>query len=209
MRRHIISFFALHVCFSFALEPFSTVSPTTLGYTSVSRSADASPTSLWSSRKPPLQTNRWWENAVLGDGVELENNLMQFPYIVSPKPSRIDVAYPWTAWVDQQFQNSFDPIVEKLGISTTEALTGLRVSDETDLSITFTWGNSSSNMSVPIVRGAPFISALFANASPRVTVLQRLVSISYIPPPLRHTPLCHFHTSHFHAPPPPPLYCLH
>ncbi|GJP41208.1 hypothetical protein CLOM_g882 [Closterium sp. NIES-68] len=125
------------------------------------------PSSLWSANlSAPYPTNAPWQNFVLGDGGSPE---VVPPYVVKSSEGRISWgAPPRTAqpgFIIQAF-------IATLMLSTLEGLSTHQVATYDDTTVTLAYSSSSASsspsssspvLSVPLVRGSPYLTFLFAS----------------------------------------------
>lgn len=150
-------------------KPYSSVNPTTLGFPSLSRQGVAEPVAaLWGNTKGPLPTNAWWENLVLGDGVESDNNVMVSPYTVVSELQEVRAVYSFMKPVGaDQVEDTFDDIDGWVSLSTAEGV-ARTVKSHDDVSVTLQFGTADKTMDVPLVRGSPFMAAIYNGLTPLV-----------------------------------------
>eukprot|EP00599_Poterioochromonas_sp_BG-1_P009041 CAMPEP_0173139988 /NCGR_PEP_ID=MMETSP1105-20130129/4598_1 /TAXON_ID=2985 /ORGANISM="Ochromonas sp., Strain BG-1" /LENGTH=938 /DNA_ID=CAMNT_0014052849 /DNA_START=75 /DNA_END=2891 /DNA_ORIENTATION=+ len=169
--------------------PFSTVDPTTLGVLSTERPWISRPGKVFGdlvNKDLPLPTNSWFQNFLLGSGNDEDGNkVFQVPYILDIAGSITgirthachvqandrmvmmthDMANGLTLGAVENLPQS--PIVHSQG---TPAFSKLAIELEwsTDAFRQRQQNAGSSAMRAPIVRGSPYTSVLYFNATPRL-----------------------------------------
>ena len=114
------------------------------------------PTSLYGATGFPFPTNVWWQNMVLNDG-DLVNVVN--PYIVKTMTDGLHVCLPEFVGTDSYYYMAF---ADDLIMTTMEDPGSHAVKDYDELSVTVGW----SAMQAPIVRGMPYVTMLYSQATP-------------------------------------------
>ncbi|KAL3693410.1 hypothetical protein R1sor_007061 [Riccia sorocarpa] len=137
------------------------------------------PTNLWgeSIRKPPYPTNSGWLNFVLGDGTCAE---YLHPYMIKSLNGGVSICYPCRG-VTSAF--IFQAFVPNLTVSCKEDSTSHRVTHYDDLSVTLEYG---SHLSVPLVRGCPYVTFLFKGGTPVFSTAHAVLELRSNPEQTRH-----------------------
>ncbi|KAG6542635.1 hypothetical protein Mapa_015966 [Marchantia paleacea] len=129
------------------------------------------PTDLWAAqiRKPPFPTNSAWLNFVLNKGSCAE---YLHPYMIQSLDGRVSICYP-TRGFDPAF--IFQAFVPNLSVSCKEeGSTPHVVAHYDDLSVTLEFG---SKLSVPLVRGCPYITFLFKGSIPVFSTIHAVLEL--------------------------------
>ena len=137
------------------------------------------PTKVWGSKPTaPLPTNRWWVNLVLADGETGvgENVVSPLPYLVKAMADGLHACLPTEdatpTYVALPFEDTLALGAKELTKSATHTI------DEHDgLSVTVGWsadaggaaGGTGPRMTTPLVRGMPYVTALYKQMTPSVT----------------------------------------
>jgi len=142
--------------------------------TTLSRSSLSAPSrSLWGNLSKPYPTHAFWENYVLGTGIDMMNAVTSLPYITQATDYSLDLFYPYTSMATEtQFQLGFDQIVGRLtvGASTEDLTGGPSISSYDDLGVTLEFDlQSGGTMKSHVVQGSPYVSYEYENARPLIT----------------------------------------
>jgi len=132
------------------------------------------PSKVWGAKlTAPLPTNRWWVNLVLADGENGvgENVVSPLPYLVKALVDGLHFCLPVedaaAAYVALPFEDTLAFGAKEL----TKAATHTIVSHDA-LSVTVAWedgGAAGAKMETPLVRGMPYVSAVYTKLTPAVS----------------------------------------
>ena len=131
------------------------------------------PTKIWGAMVPtaPIPTNRWWINLVLADGENGvgENVVSPLPYLVKALSDGLHFCLPskdaTPTYVALPFIDTVSFGARELGKSATHTLDA-----HDELSATVGWSDGSGGrMLTPLVRGMPYVSAVYSKLTPVVT----------------------------------------
>ena len=114
------------------------------------------PTSLYGATGFPFPTNVWWQNMVLNDG-DLVNAVN--PYLVKTMSDGLHVCLPDFFGGDTFYGMGF---ADNLIMTTTEGPGSHALVSYDELSVTVGW----SAMEAPIVRGMPYVTMFYSQATP-------------------------------------------
>uniref|UniRef100_A0A7S3YX14 glucan endo-1,3-beta-D-glucosidase n=1 Tax=Lotharella globosa TaxID=91324 RepID=A0A7S3YX14_9EUKA len=141
--------------------------------TTVTRTPMSAPRkALWGDIKAPYPTHAFWENFVLGTGVDGNNAVTGLPYILQASESSVDLFYPYTNMATKtQYQLGFDQVVGRLSIGCATYESSIHVVDEySDLGVTLKHDfGKDGTMKTHVVQGSPYVSYEFDGASPMLT----------------------------------------
>lgn len=177
-----------------ATIPFSTLSPVNLGVIQIERTESSKPSEVFGelrSTKLPLPTNSWCENFFLGQGYKTDetNKVFQLPYVieahdyvkgVKTHPVRVQ-SNDRTVMMIYEPENglamgAMETFLPQHEIAPDKNLAVGR------LSVVLQWKSPTYKdtkrgpmMYTPIVRGSPYTSMVYSEATPRIYV-QRSVS---------------------------------
>ncbi|CAM6117378.1 unnamed protein product [Calypogeia fissa] len=129
------------------------------------------PSELWAAqiRNPPLPTNSAWLNFVLNQGSCVE---YLHPYMIQSSSGKLTVCYP-TRGPNADF--IFQCFVANLSVSCQEeGQVSHVVSQYDDLSVTLDFG---SRLSVPLVRGSPYVTFIFKNGTPLLSTIHAVLEL--------------------------------
>jgi len=165
--------------------PYSRVPPKDLGVLVVKRSAEQAPApERWVAAEgaPDLEsgslarpTNAWWTNFVLGQGAsEMENgNGFAIPFILWPHKQGVSACLPFVLAQANQIENGFDSTITFVTLGAADVPVGHRVARHDPLSVSLQWGNGTAKdtrqaprLTVPIVRGSPYLTMEYESATP-------------------------------------------
>jgi len=124
----------------------------------------------------PHATNQFWTNFVLGDG---SSPVVQLPYVLQAAAGGLGVTYP-------DIHAELDAVtasrVPEFVITAQEPLNSHRVTDYTELSVQLSFPStlldSSSSISFPIVRGAPYVTAVCDAITPVLNFIENIVGVN-------------------------------
>ncbi|KAL2634207.1 hypothetical protein R1flu_005686 [Riccia fluitans] len=137
------------------------------------------PTDLWAKpiRKSPYPTNSGWLNFALGNGTCAE---YLHPYMIKSLEGRVSICYPGRG-VTSAF--IFQAFVPNLTVSCKEDSTAHGITHYDDLSVTLEYG---SHLSVPLVRGCPYVTFLFKGGTPVFSTAHAVLELRSNPEETRH-----------------------
>mmetsp|Transcript_1066 Transcript_1066/g.2389 ORF Transcript_1066/g.2389 Transcript_1066/m.2389 type:complete len:876 (-) Transcript_1066:194-2821(-) len=138
-----------------------------LKFYSFSRVGTAYPVQhLWGNIKTPYPTHEFYQNLVLGKGVDPENVITVLPYIIAVKGNMVSAIEPFTTASPAQVQQIFDAVVGPVSLSG-KGMGYQRLIRGDKLSVTVGWVNGpGSTMQTTLVQGSPYISMEYSNAAP-------------------------------------------
>lgn len=134
------------------------------------------PTKIWGDKPAaPLPTNRWWVNLVLPDGDDKgvgENVVSPLPYLVKVLADGLHACLPKEDAAEMYVALPFEDTVA-LGAKELTKSASHSVKAHDLLSVTIEWspsdsGGSSSTMVTPLVRGMPYVTAIYTQLTPTV-----------------------------------------
>lgn len=161
--------------------PYSSVDPRDLGIEAITRSPEIAPfEERWYQHDGDLDsagsfarpTNAWWTNFVLGRGpTEMEDgNGFQIPFVMWPAQRGMSAAIPFVLAQANQIENGFDSNINFVTLGAADVAVGHRVINHDALSVTLEWdakaGKGSANARMPIVRGSPYLTMEYRDATP-------------------------------------------
>jgi endo-1,3(4)-beta-glucanase len=123
------------------------------------------PTALWAGHAAPLPTNTFWMNLVTDSGEDLA---APFPYHVNAVAAGLQINKPESLTVTSS--NAYESANAQVAFGAVESLTSHAATSWDLVSATFTWNASSGTMSVPLVYGAPYVTAMYAGLTPKISV---------------------------------------
>ncbi|CAB9505244.1 Endo-1,3(4)-beta-glucanase [Seminavis robusta] len=147
----------------------SELSPVDLGFRSIQREKEASPSEIWGNRSGPLPTNSWYLNLVSRKAAiqpDDSTRVYTVPYIVDMAPpaamAGIRVHWPTISASDRNVQ-MVDDFKNGLCLGSTDVSKKYQVDPNATLShlgVSLQWTGSSDNksMKTSIVRGMPFVT---------------------------------------------------
>ncbi|MGB1122835.1 MAG: hypothetical protein ACPG08_04860, partial [Flavobacteriales bacterium] len=147
--------------------PLSTAAPTF----DLIGSAQA-PTARWASTEGPLPTNVWWQNFSLNAGTGIANAL---PYIVKCSTDGFSGCMPGKTTGETFVISSF---VSNWTLGANEALNAHKIVDYDPLSVTVEWTDGTGTLQAPVVRGMPYLTAVYNGLTPEVTTIHAILSIN-------------------------------
>ena len=149
-------------------EPLGTDAPPFAGITS-----SQAPTARWASTDAPLPTNVWWENFVLNEGTGIANSL---PYIVKLSTDGLSGCMPGKTTGATYVISSF---VSNWTLGAAESLDPHKVIDYDPLSVRVEWASpEGGTMFSPVVRGMPYLTAVYNNLTPEISTIHALLSVN-------------------------------
>lgn len=177
--RQIALFLLLAGCFAFthtsAQTPVSLLDDVPLSVAGPVFAPIASaqpPGARWASTDAPLPTNAWWENFVLNAGTGVANAL---PYIVKCSIDGLSGCMPGKTTGETFVISSF---VNNWTIGASESLAAHHVVDYDPLSVTVEWTDGTGTLQAPVVRGMPYLTAVYSGLTPEVTTIHAIMSIN-------------------------------
>ena len=147
--------------------PLSTDAPTFASITSVQE-----PTARWGSTDAPLPTNAWWENFVLNAGTGVANSL---PYLVKCSTDGLSGCMPGKVTSETFVISTF---VSNWTLGSSESLAEHQVVDYDPLSVTVEWSAGLGTLQAPVVRGMPYLTAVYSGLTPEVSTIHAILSIN-------------------------------
>lgn len=133
----------------------------------------AAPSALWADPAAPLPTNRWWQNAVLGSG---DWPLFTMPYSVKVQAEGLSICRPG---LNVQEAFVMQTHLDNLRLRTAEELAERQVVEHDPLSVTIEWrGAGGVGLRTPLVRGMPFVTGLYEQATPLLSTMHAILSLS-------------------------------
>ncbi|BBN14945.1 endo-1,3(4)-beta-glucanase [Marchantia polymorpha subsp. ruderalis] len=138
----------------------------------LSTSVAPDPTQLWGAqmRVAPMPTNAPWQNFVLNTGTTAE---YLHPYSIQSSDGKLAICYPKRM---AELAIMFQVIVADLILSCLEEGTSPHtVTNYDDLSVTLSYG--SGRLSVPVVRGCPYVTLLFRDGTPVISSSHAILSV--------------------------------
>ena len=130
------------------------------------------PTARWASTDAPLPTNASWENFVLNEGTGVANAL---PYIVKCSTDGLSGCMPGITTGETFVISSF---VSNWTLGANENLAAHQVVDYDPLSVTVEWTDGTGTLQAPVVRGMPYLTAVYTGLTPEVTTIHAILSIN-------------------------------
>eukprot|EP01038_Epipyxis_sp_PR26KG_P009986 gene9986-13436_t len=169
-------------------EPFSVVNPSTLGIVVTERPQSSRPGAVFGDLLKahiPLPTNSWYENLLLGSiSTDSENKVFQVPYIldtagyipgIRTHPAHVQ-ANDRTVMMTYELENGLslgavEPFLEQHTVRSqgTPAISKLAIELEWKSDQLKKTGRGPS-MRTPIVRGSPYTSMIYLDATPRLYI---------------------------------------
>lgn len=120
-------------------------------------------------QRKPLQTNRWWQNLVLGQG---GFNLALYPYLMEPQARGFALSYPelvaTSGYVISPFVSNW-----KVEAETNEPM-DRRVVKEDDLSCTVQWGGKLTSY---LVRGSPYVTLEVKDLKLKLSTIHAILDV--------------------------------
>lgn len=162
--------------FACAQSPVSLLDDVPLGtdappFASIANSQ--SPTSRWAATDSPLPTNVWWQNFTLNAGTGIANAL---PYIVKCSTNGLSGCMPGKTTGSTYVISSF---VSNWTLGAEESLSAHKVIDYDPLSVRVEWtAAGGGSMLSPVVRGMPYLTAVYSNLTPQLSTIHALLSVN-------------------------------
>ena len=133
---------------------------------------EQAPTARWASTEGPLPTNVWWQNFSLNAGTGIANAL---PYIVKCSTGGFSGCMPGKTTGETFVISSF---VSNWTLGANEALNAHKIVDYDPLSVTVEWTDGTGTLQAPVVRGMPYLTAVYNGLTPEVTTIHAILSIN-------------------------------
>lgn len=134
------------------------------------------PSTRWESSAAPLPTNGWWQNAVVGPGVD---RIWTLPYQARVEGGGLFFGLPELDVTDRALTARADL---DLGFGAGEAIETPKVVEHDLLSVTMRWLQGTRSLTTPLVRGMPYVTGQYADLIPRVFTSRGLTSINGMTP---------------------------
>ncbi|PVV04751.1 hypothetical protein BB560_000733 [Smittium megazygosporum] len=123
------------------------------------------PNQLWGKIKAPYPTNKWWMNFVLENG---DQPIYCVPYTVKSSIDGLQFFYPQPSPSNISVTMS---TLSEWSIGSREGFTSRQVECFDDISMTYSWTTKSSasgaSMSVPFVKGSPYMTIKYNQTTPK------------------------------------------
>ena len=133
----------------------------------------AGPGPLWLDAEAPLPTNAWWLNAALGSG---DWPINPMPYSVRAFEDGLSICRPA---LNTQETFVMQTHLDNLRVRAVEGLTSRKVAAYDPLSVELCWSSGEHEaMRAPLVRGMPFVTCFFEEATPELTTIHAVLSLS-------------------------------
>ena len=132
------------------------------------------PTAIWGDKPTaPIPTNRWWINLALADGDNGvgENVVSPLPYLVKALADGLHFCLP----VEEAAARVALPFDDTVALgsqgSRSQPRTPLRRTTPSPVTVEWTdsAGGSGAKMATPLVRGMPYVSAIYTSLTPTVS----------------------------------------
>ncbi|KAL2620339.1 hypothetical protein R1flu_000544 [Riccia fluitans] len=139
----------------------------------ISTTVAPDPSQLWGAqtRVAPLATNAAWQNFVLNDGTTAE---YLHPYSFQSASGKLAICYPKGM---AELTMMFQVIIADLIFSCLEEGNSPHtVTYYDDLGVTLTYG--SGRLSVPIVRGSPYVTLIYQGGTPVISTSHAILNVS-------------------------------
>lgn len=132
------------------------------------------PSATWDDVPGPYPTNAWWLSAATGDEAR--------PLNVLPNQVRAASDRLWlgpTGEFNDVGVSIFSEYRDEIALGASEAVTARRIADYDLLSLTLTWATAGGGtMSAPLVRGSPYLTMLYDEATPVLTAGSAITAFS-------------------------------
>ena len=109
---------------------------------------------------------------ILNDGTNPVNPL---PYMVKTTIQGIQICYPHRTVSDKFIFNSF---LNNISLQSIEPLTSRSVIEYDQLSVTMQWRSEDKLMSIPLVRGSPYITAIYKGLTAHISTQHAVLSVN-------------------------------
>ena len=131
------------------------------------------PSKMWGTHAAaPLPTNSWWINLALADGEAVGTNVVSpLPYLTKALADGLHVCLPSKVASKASVTLPFDDTVTLGATELKAAPTATHtIASHDALSVTIAWDVGSLNrILTPLVRGMPYVSALYTKLTPQLT----------------------------------------
>jgi endo-1,3(4)-beta-glucanase len=124
----------------------------------------------------PLPTNAWWLNAALGNGDGVINVL---PYLVSVRDDQLAASLAYRVEAPNLVYTFRQ---DDLRLGAVETLQPPTVTAHDAASVTMTWTAPTGAMTTPLVRGMPYVTAIYDGLRPVVSTEHTIVAVNGQPP---------------------------
>ncbi|KAJ9062340.1 hypothetical protein DSO57_1011914 [Entomophthora muscae] len=118
-------------------------------------------------KEGPKQTNRWWQNLVLGSG---NFTVALYPYLMQNLDSGVRIGYPT---ITSSATNVISHFVPNWEVDFGKGTLAKSVVAEDDLSCTLQFGNV---VSMPLVRGSPYVTMEVENVRPTFKTIHAILN---------------------------------
>lgn len=139
-----------------------------------SQSHPLAPTALWGSLQPPYPTGAFWTNVVLGNG---DNPSEQLPYIVKSLSQGLQISAFFISSTPNFVISGFQANM-MFSSSQTATSRSLTRFDLLSFEMTWSYADAASKMTTPVVRGSPYITALYDNLNPTISTIHAILSVN-------------------------------
>jgi len=126
----------------------------------------------YSSNKP-MPTNIWWEDLLVGDG---QKTIYSAPYAQRMLPKGMHVSYPGRTL--QPNYTLLNAEVKNFSLEMNEAVTSRAVTDYSDFGVRVVYSTAGGNMTLNVVRGMAFNSAIYSTATPLLNTIQAIITVN-------------------------------
>jgi len=132
------------------------------------------PTRLWGVKpRGPLPTNTWWQNIVLDENGKLgENPIYPMPLVVKTLADGLHACAPTDAEKTASVGGVVISMTDVISLGASEVISGRAVIAHDPLSVTMRWQvGTGAYFTAPIVRGSPYVSAIYRKVTPQLKFL--------------------------------------
>jgi endo-1,3(4)-beta-glucanase len=138
------------------------------------------PSSIWGSTLFPYPTGAFWTNFVVDNG---DGAVAVLPYGVTCTTAGLQICYG-AAHRAVSAEAITDPFVVDMQLTAAEAYISHTVSSYDNVSVTMQFIVGTGSFSAPLVKGSPFITAVYQSATPIISSNTMLItSVEVIPTP--------------------------
>jgi endo-1,3(4)-beta-glucanase len=127
----------------------------------------------------PLPTNTWWQNAILQTG---NQPIFPYPYALILNSVRGSTFGATVSLANKQATNDFVATFFNPGMmfQSSATLNAHRLIQYSDLSATFQFSttNNAGSLTLPIVRGSPYITAIYQNIAPVIATINAILNVN-------------------------------
>ena len=132
------------------------------------------PSILWGTVQKPYPTGAFWTNLVVGDGLL---PIQLHPYGVAVKPEGVQVSYGAAHRMVSQAA-IVDVFIPDLQLSSLEPYASRHVERFDNISVTMVYRlKGNSVMRTPLVKGSPFVTVLYENATPVISSVMHFTAL--------------------------------